>query len=282
MSIPSSVAARFVAGPEVRDAIAVAARLRETNRMTALLPLTAEDTDRFAAHLMDTLPALAANPLPGPRAFDLTLSAAGLTVQEVATIVGHAARTDVTVTLSPVGHRDVDDLLALAEGVRREHETIGVAIDASLHRSDRDCLELAEQDARVRLLRRTESAPRSVAWQDPNEIDLAFARCLRALVPAPGYLAVATWQQRLIDVTGSVAALHDRDPATFEYTLPLGVRADEQRRIADAGQQLRVLVPYGPRWRPYVRERMAERPRAGVQAVWRSVRPRSVPIIDES
>ena len=73
MSIPSSVAARFVAGPEVRDAIAVAARLRETNRMTALLPLTAEDTDRFAAHLMDTLPALAANPLPGPRAFDLTL-----------------------------------------------------------------------------------------------------------------------------------------------------------------------------------------------------------------
>ena len=141
---------------------------------------------------------------------------------------------------------------------------------------------VAEQGARVRLLRRTESAPRSVAWQDPNEIDLAFARCLRALVPAPGYLAVATWQQRLIDVTGSVAALHDRDPATFEYTLPLGVRADEQRRIADAGQQLRVLVPYGPRWRPYVRERMAERPRAGVQAVWRPVRPRSAPIIDES
>mgnify|MGYP007091941084 CR=1 FL=1 len=129
MSIPSSVAARFVAGPEVRDAIAVAARLRETNRMTALLPLTAEDTDRFAAHLMDTLPALAANPLPGPRAFDLTLSAAGLTVQEVATIVGHAARADVTVTLSPVGHRDVDDLRSTPEFVAYRRHIWGLLHD---------------------------------------------------------------------------------------------------------------------------------------------------------
>jgi proline dehydrogenase len=40
-----------------------------------------------------------------------------------------------------------------------------------------------------------------------------------------------------------------------------GVRPDEQRRLAAAGETVRVYVPYGTRWYGYLmRRRLAERP----------------------
>ncbi len=40
----------------------------------------------------------------------------------------------------------------------------------------------------------------------------------------------------------------------------LGVRRDEQQRLADLGYQVRVYVPYGRAWYPYFMRRLAERP----------------------
>ncbi len=40
----------------------------------------------------------------------------------------------------------------------------------------------------------------------------------------------------------------------------LGVRRDEQQRLADLGYQMRVYVPYGRAWYPYFMRRLAERP----------------------
>jgi proline dehydrogenase len=39
-----------------------------------------------------------------------------------------------------------------------------------------------------------------------------------------------------------------------------GVRRDEQRRIAERGQRMRIYVPYGTEWYPYFTRRIAERP----------------------
>ena len=39
-----------------------------------------------------------------------------------------------------------------------------------------------------------------------------------------------------------------------------GVRGDEQVRLAAAGEEVRIYVPFGERWYPYLMRRMAERP----------------------
>ena len=40
----------------------------------------------------------------------------------------------------------------------------------------------------------------------------------------------------------------------------LGIRMNEQKRIADRGHQMRVYVPFGEDWYGYLVRRMAERP----------------------
>jgi proline dehydrogenase len=39
-----------------------------------------------------------------------------------------------------------------------------------------------------------------------------------------------------------------------------GVRPDEQRRLAVEGAKVRVYLPYGSDWYPYLVRRLAERP----------------------
>ena len=39
-----------------------------------------------------------------------------------------------------------------------------------------------------------------------------------------------------------------------------GIRPEEQRRLAETGETVRVYVPYGEEWYGYLMRRMAERP----------------------
>lgn len=46
----------------------------------------------------------------------------------------------------------------------------------------------------------------------------------------------------------------------FEYQMLYGIRDAEQRRLADAGNHVRVYVPFGNEWYGYFVRRLAERP----------------------
>ena len=39
-----------------------------------------------------------------------------------------------------------------------------------------------------------------------------------------------------------------------------GIRPEEQKRIADRGDQMRVYIPYGEEWYGYLMRRLAEQP----------------------
>jgi proline dehydrogenase len=39
-----------------------------------------------------------------------------------------------------------------------------------------------------------------------------------------------------------------------------GIRRDLQQRLADEGYRIRVYIPFGSAWYPYLMRRMAERP----------------------
>ena len=71
---------------------------------------------------------------------------------------------------------------------------------------------------------------------------------------------VASHDPRLVEIAGALAAQHDRDADSFEYQMLYGIRPEEQKRIADRGDQMRVYIPYGEEWYGYLMRRMAERP----------------------
>jgi proline dehydrogenase len=75
-----------------------------------------------------------------------------------------------------------------------------------------------------------------------------------------GYPMVATHDPRMIKIASALATRHGRMPGTYEFQMLYGIRPEEQKRLAAAGEKVRVYVPYGQEWYGYLMRRLAERP----------------------
>lgn len=75
-----------------------------------------------------------------------------------------------------------------------------------------------------------------------------------------GYPMLATHDPRLIEIAGALAVRNKRQSGSYEHQMLLGIRPDEQLRLSERGEKVRVYVPYGTDWYGYFMRRLAERP----------------------
>jgi proline dehydrogenase len=74
------------------------------------------------------------------------------------------------------------------------------------------------------------------------------------------YPALATHDESLITAAKRYATEKQIPHARFEFQMLYGIRRDLQERLANDDYNVRVYVPYGSQWYPYLTRRMAERP----------------------
>ena len=284
------VVARYVAGDEAADGVAVAGQLAATGLLVTLDHLGEDTSDaRQAAAVADEYARLlgllkAQGLTQGGRAeVSVKPTAVGLDLAEhgektatenIARICAAAREADTTVTVDMEEHTHVDSTLRIVRTLRDDHPDLGCVIQSQLRRSADDCADLATQGSRVRLCKGAYNAPPHVAFATRAEVDRSYARCLRMLMRGSGYPMFATHDPRLIEIAGAQAHLTGRGPGDFEYQMLYGIRPAEQQRLADSGAQVRVYVPYGNDWYAYLVRRLAERP-ANVAFFARSLATRS-------
>lgn len=274
--VSRSVVRRFVPGDATADAVRATAELRLTNRLATIDylgedTLDAEQAQRTRDAYVRLLKALAEEKLSqhGMGEVSVKLSAIGqalpgdgekIALDHARAICEAAEAAGTTVTLDMEDHTTTDSTLGILRDLRADFPWVGAVIQSYLYRSEQDCRDLAHEGSRVRLCKGAYKEPESVAYQDQSDVDLAYVRCLKILMAGDGYPMVASHDPRLIEIAAALANHHRRDPGSYEYQMLYGIRPDEQRRIADRGNQMRVYIPYGDEWYGYLMRRMAERP----------------------
>jgi proline dehydrogenase len=277
-----AVVDRYVAGESSEEAVTVARALRSAGLLVTLDYLGEEtgDAQRAAAtaaqyvHLLGKLGAEgltedgAVEVSVKPTALGLLLGsedgdAPGVLGERVATehlerIVIAAREAGTTVTVDAEDHRTTDASLRIATALRERFGSVGSVVQAALRRTETDVRELTAPGVRVRLCKGAYAEPAQEAFDAKHDVDRSFARCLRILMAGAGYPMIATHDPRLIAITRSLGL--GRAPQSFEHQMLYGVRPDEQLKLAAAGAQVRVYVPYGNDWYRYLVRRLAERP----------------------
>ncbi|WP_086821996.1 proline dehydrogenase family protein [Allokutzneria sp. NRRL B-24872] len=260
---------RFVAGEGTGDAVAVTAALARDGLAVTLDYLGEHTTDRELADrtvraYLDLLDSLHAAGLSGSAEVSVKLSAVGqafdegLALANASRICAAAEQCGTTVTLDMEDHTTTDSTLGVLAELRRTWPSVGAVLQAYLRRTLGDCRDLA--GSRVRLCKGAYAEPESVAYADPHEVDLNYVRCANVLLEGQGYPMFATHDPRLVSIIGERAKWYDRAPGSYEHQMLFGVRPDEQRRLAETGETMRVYVPYGGQWYGYLTRRLAERP----------------------
>jgi proline dehydrogenase len=265
---------RYVAGPATDDAVAVADSLIEDGLLATLDHLGEDTTDTNHAILVKEaylllLERLSAAGLTPHAEVSVKLSAVGqslgndgekIALEHAHAICEAASRAGTTVTFDMEDHTTTDSTLKIVSELRRDYPWAGIVLQAYLRRTEADCRDFASEGCRVRLCKGAYNEPESVAYQDRQEVDLSFVRCMRTLMAGDGYPMLATHDPRLIEIGGALAVRNGRQIGSYEYQMLFGIRPQEQKRLAAAGERMRVYVPYGSEWYGYSMRRLAERP----------------------
>lgn len=143
-----------------------------------------------------------------------------------------------------------------AEGWRNT----GVVLQAYLYRTAEDVRRMIDLGARVRLCKGAYAEPPEVAYQEMPRIRAHFEELARWLLERGNYPAIATHDELLIDAVRTHADREGIDRGRFEFQLLHGVRRDLQQALVRDGYTVRVYIPFGEMWYPYLMRRMAERP----------------------
>ena len=136
----------------------------------------------------------------------------------------------------------------------------GVVIQSYLHRSHADVEELIRCSARVRLCKGAYAEPPELAFQERDEVSASFIALMKLLLEDGDYPAIATHDEALIDQTLAFATESGIAPDRFEFQMLYGVRRDLQSSLKARGYNMRIYVPFGTHWYPYLMRRLAERP----------------------
>jgi len=136
----------------------------------------------------------------------------------------------------------------------------GVVIQSMLRRSERDIEDLVAMKARVRLCKGAYLEPPSVAFPEKVEVDRNYVRLMERLLLAGTYPGLATHDEAIIAHGRDFVRRHGIATDRFEFQMLYGVRRDLQQTLRAAGYRLRVYIPFGTQWYPYLMRRLAERP----------------------
>lgn len=190
----------------------------------------------------------------------LPLDGEKLALDNAREICEAAALAGTTVTVDMEDHTTTDSTLGILADLRVDFPWVGAVLQAYLLRTEQDCRKLATSGSRVRLCKGAYAEPASVAFQDKQEVDRSYVRCLKTLMAGDGYPMVATHDPRMLAIAAELAARNGRGSADFEYQMLYGIRPTQQQQLAAEGNTMRVYVPYGEQWYGYFMRRLAERP----------------------
>lgn len=278
MSVTRRVVHRFVPGETIDSALNSVAALRESGRYVSIDYLGedvtgSDDADaavRTYLQLIERMGDGAGDLAAGrPLEVSVKLSALGQSLErdgeKIArenawTICDAAERAGVWVTVDAENHTTTDSTLSIVRNLRAEFGWLGTVLQAYLRRTLGDCEEFAASGARIRLCKGAYDEPASVAYRGNAEVSASYLACLRVLMAGSGYPMVASHDPAIIAAVPELARESGRGADDFEYQMLYGIRADEQLRLAEASNRVRVYVPFGTQWYGYFMRRLAERP----------------------
>jgi proline dehydrogenase len=263
------LAARFVAGDNLPDALATCQRINAEGIAVTLDHLgenvtSLEEAAASRDAYLRALTKIAKLRINGNVSLKLTQFGMDLSLAEctanVEALVRQAAALGNFVRVDMESSEYTDRTLDLVTNLHDRYKTTGTVIQAYLYRSREDVEMLCARGIRVRLCKGAYLEPPSVAFKSKAEVDRNFVELMNLLLETGVYPAIATHDEKIVEQTKRFVESRKISRDSFEFQMLYGIRRDIQKRLVNEGYRLRLYVPYGQAWYPYFMRRLAERP----------------------
>ncbi|MBW3654670.1 MAG: proline dehydrogenase family protein [Gemmatimonadetes bacterium] len=268
-------AARFVAGDTLQEALDAARALNQAGLSVSLDFLGESVADRaeaeaaadMAIHILEAIAREGLNAnlsiKPTQLGLDIDEEFCRRNVERVLARARELGDGDgeIFVRMDMESSAYTERTIALVEGLWADgFRNVGTVLQSMLRRTAADVERLIRLGSRVRLVKGAYQEPESVAFPDKADTDRMYVEEMKRLLEAGNYPAIATHDDAIIDATRRFVWERGIAKESFEFQMLYGVRRDLQTQLREEGYNVRVYVPFGDSWYPYLMRRLAERP----------------------
>jgi proline dehydrogenase len=268
------VSRRFVAGTQVADALRATQAVNQAGSSVSIDNLgenvtnaaEARDSAQLYHQLLDEIAASRLNANISLKLTHMGLDVDQILARELVTgLVNKAAsmspRNFVRVDMegSPYTQRTLDFVHELHR-MPGHQGVVGAVIQAYMRRAETDIAKLLAEGIRIRLCKGAYKEPEQIAFQKKSEVDGNYVKLMKVLLKSGIYHGLATHDETIIREAKAFAMKENIPPDAFEFQMLYGIRRDLQRGLVKQGWRMRVYIPFGTEWYPYLMRRLAERP----------------------
>lgn len=137
---------------------------------------------------------------------------------------------------------------------------VGTVLQSYMRRTEQDAKDLCAEGIRIRLCKGAYREPPEIAFQPKSEVDANYVKVAKYLMKSGTFHGLATHDERIINELKDYARKENIPPSAFEFQMLHGIRRDLQEQLVKEGWGMRVYIPFGTEWYPYLMRRLAERP----------------------
>lgn len=259
---------RFVAGDRLQEALAVVGHLQKRGFLTTLDHLgenqnSKEGIEQSTQEYLEILKGLESGGLH--RNISIKLTQIGLDIDpelcfqnlrrilELATRIGGFVRVDME------GSAYTEATLALVKRAHQEYPCVGVVVQSVLRRSHEDVIDLLKHRVRIRLCKGAYKESGEIAFPDKGAADGQFVTLMKRLLTSGIYHGIATHDERIIHATQQFAQHEGIEKEGFEFQMLYGIRQEFAAKLVQEGWRVRIYIPFGKFWLPYMTRRLGER-----------------------
>jgi len=263
------VAARYVAGETLDDAMRMVQELNAQGAMATMDVLGEEVSERSKAEaavaeyirLFESIEAqgVDSNVSIKPTLLGLKIDES-FCLDNVERIATAASRFGNFVRIDMEDHTCTDATLRIYHALQPRLGNLGVVFQSYMHRTLQDIQDLPTAGANARLCKGIYVEPRRIAWKGYQTVRHNFLLALEKMLDQGVYAAVATHDEYLICASVGLLEKYAVARDRYEFQMLLGVDEELRRILLDDGHRLRVYVPYGKDWYPYSIRRLRENP----------------------
>jgi len=263
------IARRFVAGEQLDEALAAVRALNQRGIAATLdhLGENVHDAREACAATQDYLAILQRiNEAHLDSTISVKLTALGLDIsadlarENLYRVLESALACGSFVCVDMESSAYTERTIEIVLEMRRHFACVGTVLQAYLYRTRQDLETLIAAGVRVRLVKGAYKEPKELAFPAKADVDRNYCELMHRLLERGDYPAIATHDERLINEARRFTRARRIARSRFEFQMLYGIRRDLQERLVTEGYNMRVYVPYGSQWYPYLMRRMAERP----------------------
>ncbi len=297
------VSRRYVAGPTLKDAVAIMQRLSKENACFTVDVLgeeitSLEEAQFFLDEYLAVIEAIREHNLDAnlsikPTAFGLLIDEK-VGMKNIETLVRMANENDLFVRLDMEDYRVTTATIQVVLDLHKQGlKNVGTVLQGRLFRTLDDINNLEIElgpAADYRICKGIYLESEDIAYTSYQDIVDATNASIDRMLEAGAYCSIASHDLPVINYAKSALESHGMGPNIpdprpnagparkakgpgYEFQMLLGVRGPLRRKLAKNGHRTRVYVPYGEKWYEYSIRRLQENPTIGTQVAKAFIMP---------